>query len=43
VFVVSVRGHQVPDTSRFPARYRVAESRTYPGTDDLRVQVWSDR
>jgi hypothetical protein len=43
IFVVSVRNRPAPRTSLFPARYRLSETRTYPGTADLTVQVWTDR
>lgn len=36
-------GRASPDTSGFPPGYRVVETRTYPGTHPLRVQVWADR
>lgn len=35
-------GRPAPDTSGFPPGYRVVETRTYPGTHPLRVQVWAD-
>jgi Dolichyl-phosphate-mannose-protein mannosyltransferase len=34
-------GRPAPDTSGFPPGYRVVETRTYPGTHALRVQVWA--
>ena len=35
-------GRPQPDTSGFPPGYRVVETRVYPGTHALRVQVWAD-
>ncbi len=42
VFVLSVEDRPSPDTTGFPARYRLAQTRTWPGTANLRVEMWTE-